>query len=237
MSIYYIYKKNMKKLLLCLLVISNSSLSQTKYSFDYLLHYEHTNHIDSRKSKTIYFLTNSKDNSYSARIIIKDSLNFSIYFFKHDLIISYVIVSKKNFEIAEFINIECKNVSLYSNSHKDKVQFHDFVKINEIDSLEIYEFKNIQPEKERKIKNTARYVLKFNTSYPFHLPNLIEGTPFEEWKKERDLPNNFISELLIYNSKNELESSEILVEYIKIDKKINILTEECGSILLEKITN
>jgi hypothetical protein len=227
----------MKKLLLCLLVISYSSFSQTKYSFDYLLHYEHTNHIDATKSKNIYFLTNSKDNSYSARIINKDSLNFSICFFKHDLIISYVVISKKNFQIAEFINIDCKNVSLYSNPYKQKVQFHDYIKINKIDSLEIYEFKNIQPEKERKIKNTATYVFKFNTSHPFHLPNLIEDTPYEEWKFEKDLPNNFISELLIYNSKNELVSSEILVEYIKIDKKINILTEECGSIMLEKITN
>ena len=225
----------MKKLLLCLLVISYSSFSQTEYSFDYLLHYNHINHIDSTKSKTIYFLTNSKDNSYSARITNKDSLNFNIHFFKYDLFISNVVISKKNFQIAEFIGIECKNVFHSSNPYKNIVKDYDYVKLQSQDSLEIYEIKNIKPKKERKIKNTATYVLKFNTSHPYHLPNLFEATPYEEWNVERDLPNNFISELLIYNSKNELESSEILVEYIKIDKKIKIITDECGDFYLDKI--
>ena len=225
----------MKRFLIILFIVTGISYGQTEYSFDYMLHYKHTNHIDSTKSKTIYFLTNSKDNSYSARITNKDSLNFNIHFFKYDLFISNVVISKKNFKIAEFIGIECKNVFHSSNPYKYKVKDYDYVKLESQDSLEIYEIKNIKPKKERKIKNTATYVLKFNTSHPYHLPNLYEATPYEEWNVERDLPNNFISELLIYNSKNELESSEILVEYIKIDKKIKIITDECGDFYLDKI--
>lgn len=225
----------MKRFLIILFIVTSISYGQTEYSFDYMLHYKHTNHFDSTKSKTIYFLTNSKDNSYSARITNKDSLNFNVYFYKFDLFFSNVVISKKNFKIAEFIGIECKNLRPSSNPYKYKVKDYDYVKLQSQDSLEIYEIKNIKPKKERKIKNTATYVLKFNTSHPDHLPNLFETTTYEEWNVERDLPNNFISELLIYNSKNELESSEILVEYIKIDKKIKIITDQCGSLFLEKV--
>lgn len=225
----------MKKLLLCLLLISYSSFSQTEYSFDYLLHYNYTNHIDSTKSEAIYYLTNSKDNSYLARITKMDSLNLNFQFLKHDRIFTDLVISEKNFQMAEFIGVECKNVFHSSNPYKNIVKDYDYVKLQSQDSLEIYEIKNIKPKKERKIKNTATYVLKFNTSHPYHLPNLFEATPYEEWNVERDLPNNFISELLVYNSKNKLESSEILIEYIKIDKKIKIITDECGDFYLDKI--
>ena len=225
----------MKRFLIILFIVTSISYGQTEYNFDYMLHYKHTNHVDSTKSKTIYFLTNSKDNSYSARIINKDSLNFNVHFYKYDLFISDVVISKKNFKMAEFIGIDCKNLRPSSNPYKYKVKDYDYVKLESQDSLEIYEIKNIKPKKDIKIKNTATYVFKFNTSHPFHLPNLYEATPYEEWNVERDLPNNFISELLVYNSKNELISSEILSEYIQIDKKIKIITDECGSLFLENI--
>lgn len=226
----------MKKIIQLVLLVSSSFLfSQTEFSFDYLLHYNYVNHIDSTKNETVYYLTNSKDNSYLARITNKDSLNFNIHFYKYDLFISNVVISKKNFQMTEFIGIECKNLRPSSNPYKYKVQDYDYVKLQSQDSLEIYEIKNIKPKKERKIKNTATCVLKFNTSNPYHLPNLFEAILYEEWNVERDLPNNFISELLVYNSKNELESSKILIEYIKIDKKIKIITDECGSLFLEKI--
>jgi hypothetical protein len=225
----------MKKLLLCLLVISYSSFSQTEYSFDYLLQYNYTNHIDSTKSETIYYLTNSKDNSYLARITNKDSLNLSIQFLKHDLIFSDVVISKKNFQIAEFINIECKNVRKYSNPFKYKVNDYDYIKLETSDVLEKYEIICIRSEKYRKKIKIGKYVLKFNTTMPFHLPNLFFSTLYEEWNKERDLPNYFLSEISFINFENKLITSEEFIEFTKIDKKIKIITEDCGNFYLDKI--
>ena len=228
MLIFYIYKKNMKKLLLCLLVISNSSFSQTEYSFDYLLHYNYTNHIDSTKSEAIYYLTNSKDNSYLARITKMDSLNLNIKFLKHDRIFSDLVVSDKNFQMAEFIGVECKNVKPSTNPYKYKIKYYDYIKLETSDTLEKYEIICTRSEKFRKKIKIGKYVLKFNTTMPYHLPNLFFSTLYEEWNKERDLPNYFLSEISFINFENKLITSEKFIEFTKIDKKIKIITDECG---------
>ena len=70
---------------------------------------------------------------------------------------------------------------------------------------------------------------------PYHLPNLFFSTLYEEWNKERDLPNYFLSEISFFNFENKLITSEEFIEFTKIDKKIKIITDECGDFYLDKI--
>jgi len=226
----------MKKIILLVLLVSSSFLfSQTEFSFDYLLHYNFVNHIDSTKNETVYYLTNSKDNSYLARITNRDSLNLNILFIKHDYLISDVVVSKNDFQSAELINIECKNISNYINRYKEKVDVYDYIKLDKTDSIEKYEIICLKSEKFRKKRKIGKYVLKFDYTMPFHLPNLFFSTLYEEWNKERDLPNYFLNEISFYTYENKLSTSEYLVNFIKKEIKIKINTEKCGTFYLEKL--
>lgn len=226
----------MKKIIQLVLLVSSSYLfSQTEFSFDYLLQYNYVNHIDSTKNETVYYLTNSKDNSYLARITNRDSLNLNILFIKHDYIISDIVVSKNDFQSAELINIECKEVSSYINRYKYFVNVYDYIKLDKTDSIEKYEIICLKSEKFRKKRKIGKYVLTFDYTMPFHLPNLIYSTLYEEWNKERDLPNYFLNEISFYTYENKLSTSEYLVNFIKKDIKIKINTEECGTFYLEKV--
>ena len=94
----------MKKYLIIILFIS-TSYSQTNFQFDYFLEYNLINHIDSTKSEKIFYLTNSKDNSFFVKITEKDSLNYRLLFIKHDHLYSDIKVLKNSFNKGEIINI------------------------------------------------------------------------------------------------------------------------------------
>ncbi len=224
----------MKNLYLILL-ITNFAFCQTNFQFDYMLHYSHYNYTDSTKCEKVYYLTNSKDNSYLAKITIKDSLNLRLVFLKQDQLYSDVLLSKNNYLNGKTINIDCKNIRPLSNPFKYKERDYDYLKVKNSDSLESYEIISLKSEKYKKKKKIGKYLLKFNPALPYHLPNLFYSTLYEEWNKEKDLPNNFLSEYSFYNFENKLIFTEELLEYIKIDKEINIITTECGDFYLEKI--
>lgn len=224
----------MKKLYLFLL-ISNFAFCQTNFQFDYLLEYEFIHYVDSTKSEKKIYLTNSKDNSFNFELTYKDSLTYKLFFLKQDYIKTHVNILKKTFQSNTNINISCKEFFSNSNLYKFQIENYDYIKTN--DSLNIEEYKTVclRPEKHIKKKKIGYHKLKFDKSLPVHLPNLQFNTLFEEWKKEKDLPNHFVLENSFYDYTGKLIWKERLINYYKIDKKINIITSECDDFYLNEI--
>ncbi|QOD61684.1 hypothetical protein H9I45_04335 [Polaribacter haliotis] len=230
----------MKLLITTFLLISTYCFSQKQYEFDYLLEYEITFYKDSikiknrkfrKEDKTIkkYYLTNSKKNNYSAVITELDSLNYKMIFKDENGIYSNVTFLKSDLNKAEFINIDCKNVSRYENPFKYQTKNYDFFKLNDTVISEktfwMYKLESIKPKKvKRKKLGTEYYILDKGTS--FHLPILNFSTAYEEWKKEGNLPNGIFQQKYFIDYYGQLDSKEELINYWKTDKKI-VINNDC----------
>lgn len=224
----------MKKLSLILL-ISNFALCQTNFQFDYLLEYEFIHYVDSTKSEKKTYLTNSKDNSYNLEITNKDSLTYKLFFLKQDYIRFHINILKKTFQSNINININCKEIFPGSNPNKFQVENYNYIKIDDTLSFEEYKMVCLRPEKYIKKKKIGYYKLKFDKNLPIHLPNFQFDKLYKEWKKNKNLPNNFVLENSYYDYTGNLIWTEKLINYSKINKEINIITTECGEFYLKEI--
>ena len=224
----------MKKLSLILL-ISNFALCQTNFQFDYLLEYEFIHYVDSTKSEKKTYLTNSKDNSYNLEITNKDSLTYKLFFLKQDYIRSHINILKKTFQSNINININCKEIFPGSNPNKFQVENYNYIKIDDTLSFEEYKMVCLRPEKYIKKKKIGYYKLKFDKNLPIHLPNFQFDKLYKEWKKNKNLPNNFVLENSYYDYTGNLIWTEKLINYSKINKQITIITTECGEFYLKEI--
>lgn len=224
----------MKKLSLILL-ISNFALCQTNFQFDYLLEYEFIHYVDSTKSEKKTYLTNSKDNSYNLEITNKDSLTYKLFFLKQDYIRSHINILKKTFQSNINININCKEIFPGSNPNKFQVENYNYIKIDDTLSFEEYKMVCLRPEKYIKKKKIGYYKLKFDKNSPIHLPNFQFDKLYKEWKKNKNLPNNFVLENSYYDYTGNLIWTEKLINYSKINKEINIITTEFGEFYLKEI--
>ena len=224
----------MKKLSLILL-ISNFALCQTNFQFDYLLEYEFIHYVDSTKSEKKTYLTNSKDNSYNLEITNKDSLTYKLFFLKQDYIRSHINILKKTFQSNINININCKEIFPGSNPNKFQVENYNYIKIDDTLSFEEYKMVCLRPEKYIKKKKIGYYKLKFDKNSPIHLPNFQFDKLYKEWKKNKNLPNNFVLENSYYDYTGNLIWTEKLINYSKINKEINIITTECGETYFKEI--
>lgn len=233
----------MKLLLTTFLLIPIICFSQKQYEFDYLIEYETTffkdcceieNPAYNEKNKTLttYYLTNSKKNNYTAVITELDSLNFKMIFKDEDGIYSNIKVLKSDLNKAEFINIKCESIKRRINPFKYKTEYYSFFKLDDTllngKSYSKFKLEAINPKRARRQKiGTEFYIIDKETS--FHLPLLNFSTAYEEWKKERSLPNGLFIEKYFINYKGDLITNEKLINYLKIDKKI-VINDDCDKL-------
>lgn len=226
---------------LLFLLLSNVTFSQKKeYNFDYLLEYEITYFKDSIKIKdrnfwkndTVfkkYYFTNSKQNNYLASITELDSLYYKLIFVDIDGLRSNVNISKSDLNNAETLNIECFYINRYNHRFDILTKDYEFFKLNDtiIDgkSLSRYKMESNNPRKtKRKMLGTQYYIFADSTS--FHSPLLTHPTAYEEWKKEKSLPNGLFLEKYFVDYYGKLHSKQRLLGYWKIDKKV-VIDKDC----------
>lgn len=214
------------------------SFSQIKYNFDYLLEYKSYVDNDSTNVKMVYYYTNSNDNSFFARIIDKDSLNFNLTFASRDKLFASVTLNKKESQKAQIISINCLDVFHSQNQYKYQVNNYDIVKIPDtIKSTDVFKIYSLKSKKYQKRKKINSLELTFDLNSIKHKPLLIHPTVYEEWKSNPNLPNNLVIEEKYYNYEDNLTHKSVLTNYYKIQKTIEIKTEDCRDSFIEEISN
>ncbi len=230
----------MRLTLIIIFLTTTLCFSQKQYEFDYLIEYELTTYKDSIRPKNRllrnkdkiskkYYLTNSKKNNYTAIITEFDSLNYSMEFVDYNGIYSKINFLKSELNKAEFIKIKCQNVSKFSNPFKYQIRNYSFSEFNDTilndKPYGVHKFASIKPNRiKRKKLGSEFYIIDKETS--FHLPILNRATAYEEWKKERNIPNGIFIEKYFINYFGHLSSKEKLKGYWKVNKKI-IVDSDC----------
>lgn len=203
--------------------------AQKHYKLDYAIEYTREWN-EPRKEETFFFLTNSKDNSYFARLTSKDSLAYEILFIDQNGNSSRTTVSKDSLKMAEYIHLRCENVGKYRNPYKRRVKDYDFVNLEDAlidgEKFASYKLKYVKGErkKRRKKVGSLHYIIEDSTA--FHLPILYLATAYEEWLISRNIPNGIIKEKIHLGYKEDTLYIEKLVGYRKIDKKI-VVQDSC----------
>lgn len=220
----------MRHFLILIFIISGSSFAQKKYPFDYLIEYQFTSYTDSTTNKIIYYITNSKDNSYFAKIKNFDSANFELELIDQDQLWAKTKVRKQDFIKADFINLECNRNFIFKNHFKFRTKEYEYTMLSDtlIDNkyLKNYKLQYIGKRKRKKSfpVGTNHYIIEDSTE--FHLPILTHSTAFEEWKEERNIPIGIFKEKILYDFKNEIKYKYILKAYYPINKSI-IVPDKC----------
>lgn len=220
----------MKYFLFIFYFISTTCVAQKEYSFDYYIEYSFKSYVDSTLNKKVIYMTNSRDNSYFAKIEELDEHNFMLEFVAQDHIKSEVEVTKDNLFKAESLTINCNSDLIYKNRYKFRVKTYaydilpDTLMNNTL--LKSYRLKYVGDRKRKKSFSvgTNLYIVKDSTD--FHLPILTHSTAFEEWKKEGGIPGGIYKEKIFYDYDDKLSYKFILNNYYPINKKI-IIPAEC----------
>ena len=229
MKIDYFVPMKSQFLLFLFFTTSFITFGQKKYSFDYAIEYNFQKNETSKVEKEI-FLTNSKDNSYVLRVIDKDSLNYRIFFVDQNGTLSDTYISKKDFFKAETFELKCEFASRYSNPYKYQTDNYDFIiqKDTLIDNSD-YQMYIIKSNKSKRAKRkklgTTHFIIEKNTY--FHLPIFEEPTSYEEWKKEKNIPNGIPKQFYFTKySDNKRLCMHNLVHFVKINKFL-VIPKEC----------
>lgn len=209
----------MSKKFLLVFLLPILSFSQKTFHFDYMLTYERTYFKEDSIKNQIIYLTNSKDNSYFATLTVEDNLNYKLIFQKHDKLYANVLVSKKELNQAEFINIDCEAISRSKNTFKDVADHYEFMRLNDTvipnKIYSAYVLKSTYSLKEKLKNHSGSNLYIVDKSFILHLPMLMHPTAYEKWKQDKKLPNG-----IIYEKKFSNEKDEELNSILKIDKNI-----------------
>ncbi|MDT0650188.1 hypothetical protein [Autumnicola edwardsiae] len=220
----------MRYLLVIFFLITTKCFSQKKYSFDYLIEYNFRSYSDTTSNKKIYYLTNSKDNSYFAKIESFDTLNFDLELIVQDKIWTKMKLSRKDFINAKFINLTCNSSLIYKNYFKFRTKEYKFeiIKDTILESLPLnrYKLEYVGKRKRKKSFPVGTNVYIIANSTDFHSPILTHSTAFEEWKEKGKIPNGIFKEKIFYDFKNNIDYKYILNNYSEINKTI-VIPDNC----------
>jgi hypothetical protein len=221
----------LKKLITSIFIILTSfSFGQEKYEFDYSIETEITFYKEDSIKKKVIYLTNSNDNSYFAKLTSKDSLHYRVIFRHHDKLYSDVLVLKSELKNAEFINISCNSIKYKRNKYKSATKQYDFFNLKDTlineKKYAAYKLNSILSYKKRKRRSSGTNLYIIENSTSFHLPLLTHPTAYEEWKLYKNIPNGLFMEKKHINFYEEEHSSEKLLGFTKVDKKI-VIPDDC----------
>jgi hypothetical protein len=158
----------------------------------------------------------------------KDSLNYRMLFWHHDKIHSDVIINKKELSKSELINLKCNNIRFYKNLYKEVAKQYDYIYTRDTivnkKKYSAYKFKSNLKLRKRKNIGTNIYIIDEYSS--FHLPILIHPTEFEKWINIKSIPSGIYIEKKHISADGEAHSSEKLINFVGIDKRI-VIPKDC----------
>lgn len=220
----------MRYFLFLFFLITTKCFSQKSYSFDYLIEYNFKSYTDSTSNKKIYYLTNSKDNSYFVKIESLDPLHFDLEFVAQDKIWAKTKLTQTDFFNADYINLICNSNLTYNNHFKFRTKEYAFETLTDtiLYSLPLkrYKFKYVGKKKRKKSFPVGTNLYIITNSTEFHLPILTHSTAFEEWQEEGNIPNGIFIEKIFYDFNNNIDYKYFLENYYEINKSI-VIQDKC----------
>mgnify|MGYP006175110057 CR=1 FL=1 len=224
--------------LLLFVLFASFCYSQKSYSFDYVLEFD--NAISLKKDKKEYaikaYLVNSTKNNFILYLGESDSLKLSFHFLDQEGISLKSTIDKNLFIKSKTIATICKNVTRYVNPFKFQVNNYEFLNMNDtiINQQSYYHYcikstRSLKYQKRKKIA-TIHYIVDKNS--PDFLPFLTLPTCYEEWKKERNIPNGIPYTIYHKNREGEITFKMQLKSSTKIDKFL-VVPEECDYTKIE----
>jgi hypothetical protein len=216
--------------LLLFCFVGSLGFSQNSYHFDYVLVYN-VSFQDNNFERICYI--NSNDNDFFTELThYKDSTNVDFRMIDRDKEIS--VRSKANKELffkSEVVNIDCNDVIKSGNPYKHKAKEYDFVNYKDTlinDKLYYhYAIKSNKSTSYIKRKNIAEYHYLVSKNMPNFLPVLIDGTPYEKWKTEKNIPNGVLNTFYMLNFKGEMVYKSELKGFLQQPKSIEF-PEDCN---------
>ncbi len=222
----------MKVTTLLMFFLSTFCFSQKEYVFDYFIEYDLIKSCDSliNSNDKIYYLTNSKDNSYISFLTELDSLNFKLQIIEPNGVFSIVRVLKSDFYKSDFINIDCSNIteSVDIISKKDKKYFETIIledTIIEKQAFKRYKINYTNRKRNKKKRyNSSFYIIENGTS--FHLPIKTHTVLLDTENLNIDLPLGIYKERYSYDYLGNFRFKHSLNNFHKIDVKI-LVSDNC----------
>jgi hypothetical protein len=216
--------------LLLFCFVGSLGFSQNSYHFDYVLVYDVS--FQDKNFERLYYV-NSKNNDFFTEITYyKDSthVDFRISDRNKEIYIKSNAIQQLFFK-SEFIKIICDDVKKSSNPHKQKTKEYDFVNYKDTlinDKLYYhYAIKSNKSTSYIKRKNIAEYHYLVSKNMPNFLPVLIDATPYEEWKTEKNIPNGVLNTFYMLNFKGEMVYKSELKGFLQQPKSIEF-PEDCN---------
>ena len=155
---------------------------------------------------------------------------YKITFRHHDKLYASVLVSKSEFINAGFINLPCNTIEFRKNKYKNATDRYDFFILEDTiinqKKYAAYKLKSIRNLKQRIRKSSGTNLYIIDNTTNFHLPILTHPTAYEEWKIKKNLPNGMFVEKKHINVYEKEHSSEKLISYDKVDRKI-VISNDC----------
>lgn len=208
-----------------LILISQICLGQEKqkiYKFDYLIEYEYQENSQAA-TEIRYILTNSQQSNYNTTVKIKDSV-YELQFIDQDGVYGHFSLAKADFYQAKTFDLNCEIVTRYRNPYVYKRKEYEYATFNDTvisnHSYQQYILRNTRKRKEVP-HDLLRivYLMEENTSY--HLPIFTHPIAYEEWKKEKTLPNGIPKLMYCVQKDQEKFHSYKLKNIYKIEKFIS----------------
>jgi hypothetical protein len=206
------------------------SAQKKEYAFDYLIEYKSNIYKDSiMKTEKRYYLTNSKDNSYSALIFEKDSLTFEIVFRDYNKKQAKFYLNKIDFFKAEYLTVDKSLVNTFNtkDQYNHLIKKYDFITLKDTiignESYYHYALKSNNPKRTKRKKiGELHHIINKNTA--FHKPILKNPTAYAEWKtKPNAIPNGIFKLVYKMSYDKKIVVIKHLNKYIAVDKKIVLL--------------
>ena len=215
-------KRHSMKLFTYLLCLFTASViySQREYNFDCEVQYQVKSKFRNLDYTRTYYI-NTKDNSYFA---VKVPVEKSKY--KLQIIDYEGLIAKQTFNADQLnkstVILKSDNAKFYSNPYKYQIDNYDFKKHSDtiVDGKQL---NNIilasTNSKTNRKKRIGHYKYLVDPEFQM-LPMFEFSTAYEIFKARKNFPKGLITQFYMYDSKNEMGTSQILKGFIFRDFKI-----------------
>jgi hypothetical protein len=193
--------------------------SYKEYEFDYIIEYKSL--LSNKDDKSVFFLTNSNDNSYWASFYSIDKNKYRISFYKPGSTRIHATILKQDFFKAATILMNRDSSGTRYIDRYSKKNHVSILKDTIVNNLKCkqYVYQSI-----RSMSNNLDVYYIVEPKTEFHLPMITYGIGYKQHKLEKtQIPSGIFKELFYRNENEEIvEGHYKLLGYQPYEKSIRV---------------